>query len=330
MKKLRHLAEYLFARLVLCMVDMLPVAFSEALVAGLCDLLYFLSFRRRAVTIDNIMMSGLCSDRRAASRLGRKSFRHFGLVILESLRSNSILEGTDWRQHVDIRVSPELERILFDPAKGLIMASGHFGSWEIAAQITSLAKPVAGVTHVMTNPYVERLMQKRKPRERFFLIPKYDRDNTGRFLKVLKDGHLLALMIDQHASWGGMIVNFFGRPASTYRTVAILHLVTGAPLCFGYCRRTSPHHYELVATGPYHYKPSGDRDADIRRILEDLNQELEKAIRLAPEQYLWGHRRWKVKETAPISIISGVDKSSQSAQDSTSLKNDVAHVEALL
>lgn len=329
MKKLRHLAEYLLARLAFGLVDLLPVALSEALVAGVSDVLYFVCFRRRAVAIENILMSGLCGDRKTAIRIGRDSFRHFGLVILESLRSLSILEGPDWRQHVDIRVSPELEKILFDPKQGLIMASGHYGSWEIAAQITSLAKPVAGVTHRMTNPYVDELMRKRKPRARFFLIPKYDRADTGRFLNVLKAGNVLALMIDQHASWGGMIVDFFGRPASTYRTVGILHLITGAPLCFGYCRRTGRHRYELVATGPFHYKPSGDRDADIRRILEDLTRELEKAIRDAPEQYLWGHRRWKVKEDRPMDhrlpgVVSGVDKPGMPVHDSAPEARDLA------
>lgn len=293
MKKFRYLAEYVFARLALGLLDVLPMAVSEAVVAISSDIWYFINFNRRSIAISNILMSGICSDRKTASKIGRKAFRHFGLVLLESLRSFEILEGADWRRHVDLCVSPELDKILSDPGQGLIMASGHYGSWEIAAQITSLAKPVAGVTRGMNNPYVDKLMQKRKPRERFSIIPKHDKANAGRFVKVLKEGHVLALMIDTHASWGGVMVDFFGRPASTYRTVALLHLVTGTPLCFGYCRRTGRHHYELVATGPFHYKPSGDKEADIKRILEDLNHELEKVIRAAPDQYLWGHRRWK-------------------------------------
>lgn len=296
MKKVKHLVEFVLASIAFWLVDVLPVGLSEALVAGVADVWYMVNARRRATSIDNIMMSGLCSDRKEAYRIGRRAFRHFGLVVLESLRSFSILEGKNWREHVDIHVSPEMEKILFDPGQGLIMASGHYGSWEIAAQVTSLIKPVAGVTRRMNNPYVDKLMLKRKPRERFFLIPKFDKTNVGRFLKVLKDGHVLGLMIDTHASHGGMMVDFFGRPASTYRTVALLHLVTGAPLCFGYCKRTGRHHYELGATGPFYYKPTGDKEADTRRILEDLNRELEKVIREAPEQYLWGHRRWKFLE----------------------------------
>ncbi|MEI6971141.1 MAG: lysophospholipid acyltransferase family protein [bacterium] len=303
MKKVRHLIEYVLARIALGLVDILPVALSEGFVTGIADVWYLINSRRRATAINNIMMSGVCGDRKTAFRIGRKAFRHFALVILESLRSFSILEGRNWRQHIDIRMSPEMEKILFDPNQGLIMAAGHFGSWEIAAQVMSLIKPIAGVTRRMNNPYVDRLMLKRKPRERFFLIPKFDKANLGRFLKVLKDGHVLGLMIDTHASYGGVLVDFFGRPASSYRTVALLHLVTGVPLCFGYCKRTGRHRFELGATGPFHYKPSGNKEADIKRILEDLNKELEKVIKEAPEQYLWGHRRWKGSETgAPAAV----------------------------
>jgi KDO2-lipid IV(A) lauroyltransferase len=299
MKKLRYFAEYLLALGLFALVDVLPLVCSEALVSAGAEFWYFVSPRRRAIAIDNILQSGICTDHKAAARIARASFRHFGLVILESLKSKRILEGADWREHVDVHVSPELEKILFDPKQGLILASGHFGSWEIAAQLMSLVKPVAGVTRRMNNPYVDKLLQKRKPRERFFLIPKYDKQNVGRFLQIVKEGNVLALMLDQHASWGGIQIDFLGRPAFNHTTVALLHLVTKVPLCFGYCRRTGRHHYELRATGPFRYKPTGNKQEDIKRILEDLTRELEKVIREAPEQYLWGHRRWKAQ--TPIS-----------------------------
>jgi lauroyl/myristoyl acyltransferase len=38
----------------------------------------------------------------------------------------------------------------------------------------------------------------------------------------------------------------------------------------------------------------------VQRILEHLNRELETAVRTCPEQYLWGHRRWRLPERAPL------------------------------
>jgi len=298
MKKIQYLFEYLLMLMLLGLVDILPVSVSEALVGGLAEAWYFLSSRRRSIAVENILTSGICADPAEAARIARRSFRHFGLVILESLRSFRALQGEHWRDLVEMNFSPEIEKILMDPKQGVIVATGHLGSWEIAGQLISLVKPVVAVARRMNNPYVNNLMSRRKPRERFQTISKYGDGNTGRFLQVLKGGNVLGLMIDQHASWGGMMVDFFGKPASTYRTSALLHLVTGAPLCFLYCRRKKDHKYEIIAKGPFYYKRSGDRDADARRILTDMTRELEDAIRTVPDQYLWGHRRWKAVTSA--------------------------------
>jgi KDO2-lipid IV(A) lauroyltransferase len=38
---------------------------------------------------------------------------------------------------------------------------------------------------------------------------------------------------------------------------------------------------------------TGDREADVDRIVADYTLTLERHVRLAPEQYFWHHRRWK-------------------------------------
>jgi len=295
MRWIRYWIEYGFLKFMLGLFDLMSAAHAEAVLTRLSGLYYALAVSRRRIAIDNILKAGIASDYKEANRIARRSFRHFALVVLESLKSGEIMaDGIE--HHIRVSVSPELDRILKDTKQGLIMASGHFGSWEIAAQLVSNVKPVAGVTKKMSNPMVNVLMEQRKPRNNFHLLPKYDRENASRFLNVLKTGEVLALMIDQHASWRGILVDFFGRPASTHTAIALLHLVTKAPICFGYCWRVSPGQYELRAEGPLYFKPTGDKNADIRTILETLNRHLEKAVREHPEQYLWGHRRWKEEE----------------------------------
>jgi KDO2-lipid IV(A) lauroyltransferase len=254
---------------------------------------YSLDSRRRKVAQQNILRSGITSDPAEAARIARKSFHHFGRVILESLKSAQILDGDNWAEHVEMNIPPEMRAHMEQTQQGIILATGHFGSWEMAAQFLSHSKPVAGITKRANNPYVDRLMQKRKPRGRFRLIPKYDPTNTNRFLEVLKNGEVLAFMIDQHARARGMMIDFFGRPASTHTAVALLHLVTKFPLYFGYCRRKDDSSYEVHAVGPLTHKPTGNKSEDIKAVLESLNRELEKAIRSDPTQYLWAHRRWR-------------------------------------
>jgi len=224
--------------------------------------------------------------------LSRKSAEHFGMVVIESLKSAAILEDDRWQQHIQLDIAPDVMTVLEDSEQGLIMASGHFGNWEIAAQWLSRYKPVAGITRTMNNPRVEALIQQRKPRYRFHPIPKYAAD-PRRFLSVLKSGEILALLTDQHAHTGGMQVDFFGRPAATYTTAAMLHLVTRTPLCFAACHRIGPMRFELVTSPLIHQSRTGDKKKDVRTILSTLNGHLEAAIRRHPDQYIWGHRRWR-------------------------------------
>ena len=292
-KNIQYFAEYAALLPFYRLVNALSLPAAMNLMSSAADIVYVMSARRRRIAVENLLHSGICADDKAARSIARKSFRHFQMVILESLKSDEILGGASGTDRMIYRFPEEFQRDLNDPARGVILATGHFGCWEIAAQALSLRKPVAGVTRGIKNPYVNRLMQQRKPRHQFHLIPKYDRGHTTRFLRLLKDGEILALMIDQHASWGGMLVDFFGRPAHTYTTVPLLNLVTRAPLYFGCCTRTGRFSYELTATGPFLHTPTGSRCEDIKKILETLNRELETVIRATPDQYLWAHRRWK-------------------------------------
>ena len=291
-RDLRFRGEYLLLRCVLPLIDRPPLPVACWLACRMADLWRLVDVPRRRVAKQNVLRSGVVDDSTAAAALVRRSYHHFARVVVESLRSAPCLEGEGWRQHVHLGIHPEVEQVLGDPSQGLIVTSGHFGNWEIAAHVLSLFKPVVGVTRTMNNPLVERFVSERKPRFRFRLEPKYASDPV-RFLSVLKRGEALALLTDQHAFSRGLRVDFFGHPASTHTAAAMLHLVTGAPLTFAWCRRTGDMTFELRTTELIRRQRSGDKEADVRAILERLNRELERVIREAPEQYLWGHRRWR-------------------------------------
>jgi len=100
-------------------------------------------------------------------------------------------------------------------------------------------------------------------------------------------------MIDQHATEGRVQVDFFGRPAWTTKAAALLHFTTRAPLVLACAVRTGPLKYEIQAVGPVKIPRTGDRERDARELTQALTREVEHFARRYPEQYLWGHRRWK-------------------------------------
>ena len=292
MKKLRHLLEYALLRPLLALIDSLPLSAAERLMNAIADICFAGAARRRDITCDNVRRSGIAKDEMDVRRIAKQSFRHFLCLIVDSLKSDKYFSDETWRDRVELDVAPETMAILEKPGQGMILISGHLGNWEIAAQVLSYIKPVVGITRDMNNPHTNELMKKRKPRNRFTLTPKHDAD-IGRLLTTLKQGSVLALLIDQHARKGGMMIDFFGIPASTHTSHAMLHLITKTPMCFGYCVKTGPMKFRFKALPPIEITKTGKRDADVKAILEALTKELEDAIRAYPEQYLWAHRRWR-------------------------------------
>ncbi len=293
-KRFRFALESVGLRLALCLVDGLPLALTTALARGVADIAFWCLGGRRRIACENVLRARVTDRPATARRIARHSFRHFAVLVVEALRIDRVFTAANWRDFVELDLAPETQALLRQPDQGLLLASGHLGNWEVAAQLISYLKPVVGVTRPLNNPYADSLMQKRKPRNRFRITPKHGTD-IRRLLDALKQGEILAILFDQHARDSrSLMLPFFGIPASTYTSLAMLHFVTRAPLCFGYAVRTGPLRYRLVADPPLLYKPTGNRDADTRAVMSQLNTRLEAAIRAHPEQYLWAHRRWRI------------------------------------
>jgi KDO2-lipid IV(A) lauroyltransferase len=287
----RYLLEFIAFSCALICVRVLPLRCTEWLAHRAGDLWYLCGRRRRLTARSNIRRAGIASEAKEVDRIAQASFRHFMLVLLETFKSTFILTPQMWRERTTVNIAQDVQDVLDDDTQGLILTSAHLGNWEVAAHALSRMKPVTGISRQMNNPFVERLIQKYKPSDRFTLTPKND-SNNSRLINVLKRGEILAVMVDQSAGRRGMMVDFFNHPASTHTSAALLHLVTGAALCFGYCTRVGPMSFHVTTTPLIRVKPTGDKQRDVRFILDQLNRHIEAAIRKAPEQYNWAHRRW--------------------------------------
>lgn len=284
----RHRLEYVALKAGLGLFRILPVSAGIRLGSGLGAAWHALDWRRRTTARDNIAACKI-AEGKAARRIAKASFVHFGAMIAEALLNNM---NTRARLHVVSDIHPDTKALLEKSGQGVILVSGHLGNWEIAAQHLGTIKPVVGVAKAMKNPWTDRLIKTLKTNENFHLIPMRSAD-AGRFFKALKSGSILALLADQHAKSDKLMVDFFGMPASAHPSPALLHLVTRIPVCFGVCLREGPMRYRFSAGPPWVHTPTGNRDADVRAVLARINRELEQAIRKYPEQYLWAHRRWR-------------------------------------
>jgi KDO2-lipid IV(A) lauroyltransferase len=297
MKKRRNpaldYAVYLLVRLVVGIAQALSVEQSYALARFVASVLYRVDRRHRAVGMENLRLA--FGDRYTEAErdaIVRGVYRHFSMMLMEILHIPRKLHPTTWRDRITlIGHEKPVDRLL--EGGPLIMVTGHFGNWEMAGYLFGVfGFPPNSVARTLDNPYLDRFLRSFRERTGQKLIPKdggYDQ-----MLEVLQSGRVLSFLADQDAGQNGMYVDFFGRPASTHKAIALLALEHRAPVLVGYARRVGPgFRYEVGCTEliePDEFKGTPD---DARLLTQRFTTALESAIRRDPDQYLWLHRRWK-------------------------------------
>jgi KDO2-lipid IV(A) lauroyltransferase len=117
-------------------------------------------------------------------------------------------------------------------------------------------------------------------------------------LRALQANRVLGILPDQHAAFGGIIVDFLGRPAATAVGPAVLAFRTGCAVVPGFCYRRPDGTYLARFFPPLELVRTGDREHDVRENTILFNEVIGEQIREHPEQWLWLHRRWKVDHLA--------------------------------
>jgi KDO2-lipid IV(A) lauroyltransferase len=227
------------------------------------------------------------------TRIVTHCWSHFGSVLMDSLA----FPRFSAQSHGSLVRYRGLEHIrgAYARGKGVLLFSGHYGHWELVALMQGyLGLPLALVTRPLDNPYLERMLADLRARSGNVIIHK--RRAVREMVRALHAGSGVAIVIDQDAREGGVFVPFFGIPASTTPTLALLALRTGAAVVPVFSTPEPDGAYEITYGPEVQVNVTGDRDADVVRLTAACTSVLEQWVRRRPELWLWMHRRWK---TAP-------------------------------
>lgn len=176
--------------------------------------------------------------------------------------------------------------------KGVILVAGHLGNWELGgAYLGARGVDIEVVGRQQENPLFDAWLTRTRNRLGMKVI--WDGDAVRRVPRALRNGATVGLVMDQGAvGLASTWVPFFGRYAKTPRGPATFALRMASPMLFIAPLR-KPDGRFTVTFEHIPVTPTGDRDADIDRIVGDYTAVLEKWVRRHPEQYFWHHRRWK-------------------------------------
>jgi KDO2-lipid IV(A) lauroyltransferase len=177
--------------------------------------------------------------------------------------------------------------------RALLMVSAHFGNFELCGYVMALfGYQTHAVARTLDNPYLDEWINRFRGSTGQKILSK--RGDYERIVDLLATGGIIGFLADQYAGSKGCWVQFFDRPASAHKAIALFSLHNDAPVVVGACRRIGgPLEYCMELTAVADPREVSSEVSGMRELTQWYTSELEKIIRQAPEQYWWLHRRWK-------------------------------------
>jgi len=282
----------------------LPLSWGLALGAAGGRLAFHLLSRRRRVALDNLEMTraaGFLPPDLPVRATARAVFANHGRGAWEILRAyhrglapfladSRVAEGGE-----------HLERALAESrrsGRGLMLLTGHVGNWEIMCHFTAefFGFKLNIVGRQTGRPFTDALTGRlRSMNGNRFL----DKDAAARdILAAIKSGGVLGTPIDQATLAGSAkaaaMVPFMGREATFHLGPLRLARKAGAAIVLVLARREGRTHF-LHCHPPLPPDPDRPEEEDLLAKAGRLNDWLGEFIRRYPDQWLWGHRRWKTR-----------------------------------
>lgn len=309
-----HRVEYALARTLETAVATLPENAADAFGRRVGRMVHGLGIRRKVVE-ENLRLAFPEHDAAWVQRTTRLAYEHLGREAAAILRLGKLD-----RQAVIDRTVPvgwnEMEEALSE-GKGVMLVTGHYGNWEIAAAtVASRGIPIAAIVRRQGNRLVDaRLDQLRR---NLGVETITQREAPSRVPRLLRRNGVIGIVGDQDARRAGVFVPFFGRPASTHRGPALFAHKLGTAVFACVARRLPGPGVRYEVSGQrVPVVRTGDVEADVTALTAQLAARLEGEIRKAPEQYFWFHRRWKTKPPAELSGLGEGTAGSDSAPADT-------------
>ncbi|MBI2823928.1 MAG: lysophospholipid acyltransferase family protein [Planctomycetia bacterium] len=295
LRNISHLLQYLLVRAFICIVQAVRMETCERFADFLATLCTTIIPIRRMLVDDNLRHAFPDLTEHRRRKLAKRMWKHLFLLVAEVAHAPRKIHETNWRDYVQLRDSALLARMLLDD-RPLLLISGHFGNFELAGFILGiLGFPTYSVARPLDNPYLHAFVGRFRGATGQHILPM--KECYDDILAVLARGGTMGFLADQYAGSKGCWVDFFGRPVSAHKAIALFSLTHEAPMVVGYTyRRGKPLHYQMAVAGVADPKKlDSEVTAGVKPLTQWYTSRIEGFVREMPDQYWWLHNRWKDK-----------------------------------
>ena len=255
------------------------------------NLLYYLAVPQRRIVSRNLRFSLVNSSPQQIQCRAKHIFQHFGITILELLQMACFSE-----QELVSKVRIEGKEILIKALKkqkGVVVVTAHLGNYEVASQVVPcfLGLQMASVAKKMRNARLNRLIHNLRTRFGNKII--YKKGALPEMMQTLRQGEMVAILMDISRRFDGVEVNFFGRRATATPAAALLGLRCKSPIIPAFCHRNPKGKLIVQIEPPVEIKRTKDLRFDLQFNTQLITDCVERAVKNYPEQWNWMLKRWK-------------------------------------
>jgi len=220
-----------------------------------------------------------------------QAYRHIFQISLDAQAFERRVPQTSFLEHYDITYCEGFHEAV-DAGRGGIAVTAHIGDWEAGSAIMPHVglTPSYGVAKPPKNRYLSRHLLRVRERRRLTMVPR--KGGMRAVASILEGGGWMGMLLDQRPSGKAVVANFFGRPARSERSAAVLIKRLRLPIIFVACYLTPrPFQYRLVFNRVI--PPEELAKLSVEQVVALVNHEMEELIRVQPEQYFWLHDRYR-------------------------------------
>jgi len=283
---------YLALRVIVLFLYLFDVQTNLNIACFLGRLLWKYYHRGRKRALDNLLASFPEKEERWIRQTSRRSFEHIVMLAVDVLFTPRLVKKNNWRSYSRFK-NTEWAKWLMKEGKGLIMVTGHYGNFEIIGYMMSLfGFNIYSVARPLDNRFINNYLYGVRQRVGQIII---DKKGAAKLMaKLTSNGATLGFIGDQDAGRKGIFVDFFGRKASTYKSIGLLAITNNIPIVVGYARRIDNRFFfEIGANRIIFPQEWAEKDDPLTWVTAEYTKAIEDFVREDPTQYWWLHRRWK-------------------------------------
>lgn len=248
--------------------------------------------RGRNRALENLRASFPEKSEQWIEETGRRSFEQLAMLAIDVLFTPRLVKKYNWRLYSRYN-NTERAKWLMQEGRGLLLVGAHYGNFEIVGYLLGLfGFNIYSIARPLDNKYINRYLYGVRRRVGQKIIDK--KGAADLMEKLTAEGATLCFVADQDAGRKGIFVDFFGRPASTYKSIGLLAITKNIPIAVGYSRRVgNGFYFEICMSRLILPEEWADKEDPLRWVTAEYTKAIEEFVREDPTQYWWLHRRWK-------------------------------------